>query len=426
MKKVKIFFIFSVFLSLLAMAACGSDGSSSDTEAEDITLELAYWTQDTGMEEILEHAIEIYNDDHEHVEITFTSVPFDNYWTRMQTSLSGGQGPDILLMDGRNYLQLASLGLLENLNSYIEDSDLDMSVYPDGMNNLYKYEEEHYAIPFVMGPMALYYNKEIFDEAGVDYPDESWTWEDVEEYGGQLADNEDGTYGFIVDTTTFTQQAGLFPLVHQAGGSIISDDKTESGFGTPETTEAIQFLQTLTEEGISPPVSTLQETQAKQMFGSERGAMYTSGSYDVSFFSESLGDKLGVSVLPQHKQKGYPIHGSAFSVNANSEYKEEAFEFIKVLTGYDTQEFLGEIGSNFPAHMEVVEVWEQSHPELELSAFREGLDDTVPYPSSLTISEWQEIVTSELTSGISNNTPAEEVSQTIEEQMNEILEEENR
>lgn len=433
MKKIKLIAISFVIVGLLAMTACSSGDSSSEDESseksdEEVTLELAYWTQDTGIEETFENALKLYNESHEKkIDVTFVSVPFDNYWTKMQTSLSGGKGPDILFMDGRNYGQLASLGLLENLTPYIEeDAEFDMSVYPDGMNELYKYEGEYYAIPYYMGPMALYYNKAMFDKAGVDYPDESWTWDDVKKYGKQLTNGEKDQYGIIIDTTTFTQQAGLFPLVHQAGGYIINEEKTVSGFGTPEATEAIQFLLTLTEEGILPPVNTLQEVEAKQLFASERGAMYTSGSYDVRFFSESLGEKLGVAVLPHNREKGYPIHGSAFSMNANSEHKEEAFEFIKVLTGYENQKFLAEIGSNYPAHKEVAEIWEQSHPELDLSAFRKSLDDTVPYPASLTISQWQEVITSELTKGLMNQTPAEEISQSIADQMNKILEQENR
>ncbi|MFC4776879.1 ABC transporter substrate-binding protein [Paenibacillus sp. GCM10023252] len=434
MRKVMFVLVSILILSLLT-AACSAgnkeannppaatngnakQGASEEANKpkENITLNIAVW--DDKLKQTLDQVIEIYKKDHSHVDVQVTITPNKDYFTKVQTSLVGGSGPDLFMMNGPNFNKFASLGLLTNLEENIGKDKLDLSVYPQGINELYQIDKQSYGIPFFLGSIGLFYNKELFDQANIPYPDATWNWDTLKENAAKLTNKEKKVFGYVAVNS---DQVGYYPLVYQAGGQIISADKKSSGLALPETKQAIQFMKDLMDEGISPSAQQQLETDPLQLFGSGGAAMYPGGSFDASNLTKLLGDKLGVAALPQGKQQGFYVHGSSWVINKASKHQQEAWELLRLLTGKEGQELLAKNAVNFPAYTDYVKVWAESIPSLDMSPFITSLDHTAPYPVSINTAEWAKVLKEAVTEALLGSKPVGEALDQAAEQMNQIL-----
>lgn len=214
-----------IFLFAAVLAGCG--GSTGESSGKKV-LNVALW--DENVKEPLTKTIQLYNQNHPDVEVKVTYTPWADYWTKLKTSLAGNSGPDVFWMNGPNFYAYASNGWIKDLQPLVDESKLDASVYTDALINLYSYKDHLYGLPYFLDAVGLYYNKELFDKAGIPYPDDSWTWNSIEENAAKLTNKENGVYGYaaLIDS-----QSGYYDLIHQAGGYIISEDKKKLRFRFP-------------------------------------------------------------------------------------------------------------------------------------------------------------------------------------------------
>lgn len=433
MKKTAIIGLIVVMLSIVLAGCGGSSNNGGSTNAnsstpasteaaentsnkEKVTLKLAIW--DEKLKDTVNQVITIYNQDHPNVEVAVTITPVKDYWTKTQASLVGSDGPDLFMMNGPNFNKFASLGLLTDLQPLIDKEQLDTSVYPQGINDLYKLNGHAYGIPFFLGSIGLFYNKELFDKAGVPYPDDTWTWDTLKEQAALLTDTASKKYGYIAVNA---DQVGYYPLIYQAGGSVISEDKKASGLDSEGTVKAIQFMKDLMDQGISPTAQQQLETEAIQIFGSGNAAMYPGGSFDAFNLNKLLGDKLGVTSLPGGEKKGFYVHGSSWVINSQSKHQQAAWELLQLLTGKVGEELLAKNAINFPAYTDYVDLWAQSIPTLDMKTFVDSLPNAVAYPVSQNTSEWQKVMSAQITEALTGTTPVKDALGKAAAQMNEIL-----
>jgi multiple sugar transport system substrate-binding protein len=401
-------------LMLVLLAAC-----SSSTGGNKQTIEVALWDENT--KEAVNASIKAFNEKHPDVKVNVTYTPWADYWTKLKTSLGGGSGPDVFWMNGPNFYQYSTQGLIKNLEPFIEDdSNFSKDIYFPAVVDLYSLEGDLYAAPYFVDAVGLYYNKTLFDDAGLEYPDESWTWEDIEEVGMKLTDPENGVYGYVAHTVQ--SQSGYYNLMHQAGGYIISDDKTKSGFNTPEAKEAFNFIQNLIDKGISPSTQTQIETKPEQMFMSGKVAMLPRISVSAAEFEGELGEELGVAPLPKGKQEASIVHGIGWAMNEKTKDQDLAWELIKSLANEDGNRVIAESGFSIPAIKGMSDVWKESLPSLDLQIFIDAQETGVAYPVSKRTAEWQDVETAEIQRAFLGQQTIDEALEKIGTKMDEILE----
>lgn len=186
-----------------------------------------------------------------------------------------------------------------------------------------------YGIPKDFDTNALFYNKEIFDNAGVAYPTDDWSYEDLLNCCQELQDKGlgDNVYPFAcpVDFQTWYYQT-----VYANGGYILNEDGTETGYDDPKTMEGIQCWIDMIDKGYAPSLADITDTGADARFQSGHLAMILAGSYMIGEYviNDAIEGKIDCVEVPTFNGKEPNcINGLSYSVYENSKNKEEALKF---------------------------------------------------------------------------------------------------
>src|SRR5690625_385370 len=401
---------------LIMLAACSSSSNSSSEEA---TIKYAYW--DKNQEKMLKTIVEEFNKDNPEINVKLELTPYDQYFTKLDAAASGGDLPDVFWMNGPNFVKYASNDMLEPIDTRIEDDSLDLSLYPEALLDLYQYDEKRYALPKDYDTVGLWYNKKLFDEADLDYPDETWEWDDLVENAKALTNAEEDVYGiaaYIQD-----EQATYYNTIFANGGYIISDDQKESGFDDPNTIAGLQkYYDLIDKYKVSPTHAQTETTEASSMFESGKVAMIFDASYKIPQFKENeyTNKNADVAVLPEMTKRSNVIHGLVNVISANSKNKKAAWEFTKFLISEKAADIQADSGI-IPAYEGAEEAWLDSAPNFNLQAFLDMADVAEPFPVSKDTSKWTTIMQDNIAKAWSGQISIEEASKNINKQMEKIL-----
>ena len=129
----------------------------------------------------------------------------------------------------------------------------DPANYPAVVSDSYTYDGTLYGVPKDYTTVVMFYNKAIFERAGVDLPTDEWTWDDFSDAAADIsaALSGEGVYGAVMP---YSGQSAYYNTIFQAGGHVISEDGTSSGYGEPEAIEGIQFITDLVADGSIPEI----------------------------------------------------------------------------------------------------------------------------------------------------------------------------
>ncbi|MVP02065.1 ABC transporter substrate-binding protein [Paenibacillus lutrae] len=409
--------LLSAHLVLLPIAGCSSEADTQNSGK--ITLDLALW--DENLSAVVNEALIRYKKEHPNVQVKVTYTPFSDYWSKLRTSLAGKSGPDVFWMNGPNFYQYVSANLLKDLGPLMEADGIKKENYTQTLTDMYSYENKLYGLPYFLDNVGLFYNKEIFDQAGIPYPDETWDWDKLKAIAGDLTQQEKGIYGFIAP---ISNQDGYYNVIHQAGGYVINEDKSKSGFNLPESQAALKWMKQLMDEGISPDARQQLETGHVEMFGSGKAAMTQAISIKAPELHQMLGDKLGIAPLPKGKEKAGIVHGLSWAINENTAHEQAAWDLITTLAGEEGSMKLAQSGFSIPAYEGAQEEWLQSIPSLNLKVFVDSIEFAAPYPISKYTAEWQSVETKEIQEAMRGMKTIEAATDKIAEKMNTLLDKE--
>jgi multiple sugar transport system substrate-binding protein len=320
------------------------------------------------------------------IKVSVEVVPWEAYWNKLQTAVAGGEAYDTFWMNGPNFPVYAAKGVLMDLQDRVAKDNLDMSKYSQSLVKLYSYKDHVYGLPKDFDTIGLYYNKDLFDKAGVAYPTADWTWDDLAKAAKQLSDPAKGVWGLAVPG----DQTGYWNFVYQNGGEILAADGNSVKVDQPAACEAITFLYNTMKAGSMPDAATTTSMDPEtQLFPGGKIAMITSGSWSARTF-KAAGFKLGVAPLPKKVKQASIIHGLANVVWSGSKHPEEAWAFVKFLGGEEAANILAESGTVIPAYQGMQDKWLKSMPDLDLKVFIDALAYSVPYPNTPKGTEWND------------------------------------
>jgi multiple sugar transport system substrate-binding protein len=289
------------------------------------------------------------------VEVTVSD--WDAYWDKVQTGLAGGAAVDVFAMDGPLFPDYQSRDVLLDLKPFIDRDGYDLTQLADqGVAVFTTADGGQYGLPRDLNTVVLYYNKAMFDAAGVAYPDDTWDWAKLVEVGKQLTKDADGDgtvdqWGLYTETTDMENYWSS--LVWQAGGDIMNADKTQTLLGTPEAAAGIQFLQDLIwKEKIMADPALFAETG--DAFEQGKAAMEANGSWLVPTHT-AAGIQLGIAPLPKGPAGRFTsVNPTGAVVYKNTKSPDAAWEFVKYLASPPAQEMLMQLKASLPVSKEVL------------------------------------------------------------------------
>ena len=313
--------------------------------------------------------------------------------------------------------------LLDLTDKIADSSGIDPANYPEDIWGLYTYDDKYYAVPKDVDTIALWYNKTLFDEAGLEYPTADWTWDDVTEAAKKLTKDDGSQYGLAMGNGS--NQDGYYNMVYDNGGYIINDDKTQSGWDDPKTIEAMQTMEGWINDGVMPSLETMSENGNDVLFESGKVAMITQGSWMLAAYrdNEYTAANCDCVELPKSATTGRRAsiyNGLGWAASATTEHPDEAWQLIEYLGSKEAQEKQAELGVTMSAYTGTSDAWAKS-ADFNLQAYLNMMDDMVIRPYSRTTVTWENEDSEIMKDVFSGDKTMEEACKAMADQMNECL-----
>lgn len=396
----------------LALAGCSSSGGQDGPT----TLNYTIWDQN--QEPALREVADEFEAQNPNVDVEITVIPSKDYWTKIQTQMSAGTGPDVFWVNGPNFQLYASNGQLAPL----DDTGIEAGDYPDSLVDLYTYDGSLYGAPKDFDTIGVYYNKALFDEAGLEYPAAGWTWADFQNAAQKISDPAKGVYGTAAAPYG---QMTYYNTILQAGGEVISEDGTTSGYDTPEAAEGVQFWADLIANGSSPTLQQLTDTWPGDTFSSGKMGMFLDGSWAAGTYSaaEAIADVIGVAPLPigPTGENTSVVHGLANAVSAKSENLDVAKEFAVFLSGEEAAEIQAKTATVIPAFNGTQQAWVDALSTIDAQIFLDAVETGAPLPISKNTTAWVPVEEDYIKQILSGQLDTETGLKELAAEMNDLL-----
>lgn len=313
-------------------ASAGEDQEAVDlagTETTEEAVEITYanFNASGGNEETLQKMYEAFHEEYPNITVNIETIGYDDYFTQMQTRVAGGTAPDCYELNIENFAAYANKGVLAELTG------IDTSGYNATALNAFSVNGKQYGVPGNFSNVVLIYNKDLFDQAGVAYPTDDWTWDDAMDACEKISALGDDIYG-IYQPITFNE---FFKVAAQYGGGVLNADKTEFTINSEENLKAAtMMISKVTDTNVQPTEAQMGGMGDWDLFESGRLGMIPTGIWAFNTFADACDFNWDICVEPGGTQKATHFFSNALVVNADSDKKEAAATWINWLASSDT------------------------------------------------------------------------------------------
>lgn len=311
---------------------------AAEESGEEITM--TYYMWDPSFEETEQIMVDKFMEANPNVTIDFQVIGTPDYWTRLEALAAADDLPCVFNMSAGFFDQWHGDGLLLNLQDYV-DRDINPDDYYTGVFDVVRDREtgDMYSFPFAFVETVLFYNKDAFDEAGVPYPEQGWTWDEFLDAAQQLTidEGDDGVveqYGFFF----YGRYAQIESWVYQNDGRFLNEDKTRFE-PDDNTVEALAFLDSLIHEhGVAPEPAEMEGVRQQDVFPLGLSAMWVDGAWNIENNRDIVDGAFewGVAPIPRGPQAtedtayGWP---DSMAIASGCEHPDVAWDFINFMTG---------------------------------------------------------------------------------------------
>jgi multiple sugar transport system substrate-binding protein len=406
----------------LTLTACSSSdepdaspGGATSGAAEPVTITYSNFISNGGNEENLATIIEAFEAENPTITVDVTTMPYADYFTALQTDLAAGTTADVFDIEYATYPTYQSAGAFAPLEG------VDTSVYRGDVAAAYQTDGVSYALPTSFSTVVLYFNKDLFDAAGLDYPTSDWTWEDEQAAAEALTDTGAGVWGDYQPISYYE----FYKALVQAGGQFLSDDGTAVAFDSPEGVAAAEWL--VGKSGTTMP--TAEQGAGTPDFDTSlwaggKLAMWHSGIWMFGAAADS-DFAWDIAVEPGDAQNASAVFSNAVAVSANSSEKEAAQKFAEYLTASQVMvDTRLSAGWELPAISDealLATYLEQGAPENRQAVF-DSLDGiALPPVIGDNQAEMQDIVGAELTEAAAGRKSVEDAIASAASQISDLL-----
>jgi len=339
-------------LSILASTAAAQDGSGSVSfMVFGDPAELAAY----------QSLVAAFEESHSEIDVELIHIPSpSDYRLRLGADFAAGDPADVVLINYRRYAPFAAKGVLEPLAPYLRGSDvITDSDFFAVATDPFRWRGQLMCIPQNISSLVVYYNKDLFDAAGLGYPEDDWTWDEFLSAAKALTLDVDGDgrvdqYGLGTEASIFR----LAPFVWGNGGELVV---LESGLrpirlalDSRAAREAVEWFVALqTEHGVVPDALAEAAENSESRFIGGRTAMYLNSRRGVPTYRRIDGFDWDVAALPQQEQEAGILHSDAYCMAAGTQDKDAAWTFIEFANSAQGQTIVARSGRTVPSLIEV-------------------------------------------------------------------------
>lgn len=379
------FVIFLVLLVIVLFLFQPDSKEEAETQPEAVQKTVLTFWRNRGNDaenKAYEELVSSFEKANPNIKIQMKTIPYSDYEVRLRTEIATGTPPDIMAIDSPTLALYANAGSLLSIDSYMK-SEGSIEDFPTSTLRGLSYNDQIYLAPIAESSIALFYNKHVLKEAGIPFPssnpNEPLTWDEVIEIAKKVTNPEKGIMGIDPGQGFGEGEAPAYfkmPFLWQFGADVLSPDATTAS-GYLDSEKAIEALQLYQDFYHEQGVASVE--MGTNDFINGKLAMTVLGSWTLKDFERNedftLGEDFGVAPLPKGVYQVSPNGGWALGISSQSKYPNEAWKFIKYVTGYEGMKKYVTITSDLPARYSVV----KDIPELNQYPLNIFIEQTLRY-----------------------------------------------
>ena len=422
---------FILLLTLSLFSGCDKKPEAQAESKSAVEIKVAFWGSPEEID-IVTQSMAGWQKAHSNISVRFEHTPYTGYDSKILTRIAGGAAPDVIAAEVNYFVTFATRDVFLSLNPLIKDDKnffLDDFFVP--IIDRFTVNGQVLALPRDVAPFAcVFYNKDLFDQAGLPYPTDDWTWEDMLGMAKKLTKRD--ASGRIVQYGFYGWAWQNF--IYGNGGGLVDDVKspTKTILDDPKSIEGLQFYADLVNQyEVMPTPLALANLGmgVDMMFASGRLAMFLSGVWETPALRTKYSFHWDVAMFPKNREgvRHFGSGGTGYGILKSSKYPREAWEVVKALTSAEVQAQMAERGLAQPSLRSVAqgEHWAGSPlPPANKKMLNDAINYIVFDPFH---TKWREIeakyITPELDLVKSGKETAEAAVQKIAPKINEALQE---
>jgi multiple sugar transport system substrate-binding protein len=383
-----------IALGIAVVVGCGRKeeaGKAKEPEQGKTELTLFTWTREDEMA-VNQQLLKEFEAQNPGIAVQIINVPGSGEaMAKLHTMTAGGQPPDVASIHGAFYYSFADAGALTDLEPLAKgDKDFKLEDFNPRIVDMCRWKGKLFSLPRYTSIYAMFYNKDMFDAAGVKYPQGEWTWDDylktVKALTQAGAGGQPGQYGCYIDFWG----ARLYPWLWQNGADLMDAKRERMTLDTPEAIEALQYIVDLRlKHKVTPQPTPGDKTEGIDLFATGKVATYISGPWDVGDLKKRATFRWDVWHLPKKKVRATMLGTENYAVMAGTKHPTEAWALYRFLLSPHAQQVMAEKMEKMPSRTSVLKgTYEQAKVAYNRKVFVDALDYAQPPPN---IPEWDKV-----------------------------------
>ncbi|MFB2598694.1 ABC transporter substrate-binding protein [Herbiconiux sp. P17] len=348
MKKRSLLLAGAAFATAIALTAC-SGGGTDASSGSDNSMGWSIWVSGTEDQAAWQKVADTVATENDGLTLNIQGAPFTDYWTKLRTQLSTGSAPCIVTLQSLRAANYTDVIL--PLDDLVKSNDVDLSEFDQTALDGMTVDGKLYALPYDTGPVLMFYNKDMFDAAGVTEPAAGWTTDEFEAAGAALK-----AQGKTLFAPTVEDMYLQSLVLGYNGGRVISEDGSLDATNA-KFADGLDWINSLVEQGYATQASA-ESTADEGAFANGQVATYIDGPWSLLNQKGVVPFNLGVVTIPRGDSpaSGFAA-GSGFGISKECADPDKAFAAIQTMTSEPVLESLAAAGRAFPSRTAAQASW---------------------------------------------------------------------
>ncbi len=358
------------------------------------------------------------------VKTIYEPVTGQGYFEKLQTQIAGDSEPDLFFMRDFELPIFVQKGALMELNRFIEnDKSFNIKDFHKILIDSYSINGKVYGLPGSFTTGVIFYNRDLFEKAGLSVPQKNLTWNEILSLAKKMAFRENGVvkqFGLVLEYYDW------LTFILQNNGKIFTPDKKRCIIDSKEALEAIEFLKSMfAKYHVMPNATDLQQSEAYQLFMTGRAAMFTGGRWYTTIFNEIKTFKWGIMPFFYNKRMATRLDSHSWVISRRTKNPELTWKFLKFISSRDGNWKMVDVGDSVPTHKSDLQRFLKLNPENRVYVNSLKYAYTVDKVMSpyLPWSQLQRIIREEFDKFVINQQSGSDTLKNVQDRINKAIEE---